>query len=202
MIRKFMIVILGFLAFYCFFSCEKKHLDPILPEGTDEPVVYITAKLDNDSIYLAGGINDYAGNTSVTDSLNHYRTFHFTLEDVHLTHPSFQVSINNYQTALSDHQSDLSHSIFVDERHYQYPENIDHFIPLAVTITWIDATGKEFSSAKVEQIHLFHITAVEDVVFEGRDYKKVSVEFDCRLENDGTILHLTEGKATLLFSSD
>ena len=202
MIRKFMRFFFGFLAFCCFFSCGKQHLDPVPPEGTAEPLVYISAKLDNDSIYIAGGTNNYAGNTSVTDTLNHYRAFNFILEDDHSTHLSFQVSINNYQTALSDLQSDLSHSIFVDERHYQYPENIDHFIPLAVTITWIDAAGNKFSSATVEQTHLFVITTVEDVVFEGKDYKKVSAEFDCGLENDGAIIHLTEGKATLLFSAD
>ena len=202
MIRKLIRVLFGFLVFCCFLSCKKQHLDPVLPEGTTEPLVYISAKLDNDSIYIVGGINDYAGNTSVTDTLNHYRAFNFTLADTHSAHLSLQVSINNYQTALGDHQNDLNYSIFVDERHYQYPENIEHFIPLAVTITWIDETGKRFSSATVEQTHLFLITAVEDVVFEGTDYKKVSAEFDCLLENDGAIIHLTEGKATLLFTAE
>ncbi len=184
------------------FSCKKEHLQPDPPPGSTEPLVYIAAKLNDDSVYFAAGVDSYVGSTSVFDTL-HYRAFSFTLKTPNDSLRSyFKISINNYTDTLGVLQDDLDHSIYVDLRHYQFPHNINHFTTLAITVNWIDSAGKTFSSDVVEQPDLFSITAVEDVIFEGKDYKQVSVEFDCTLDHEGTTLHLTNGKATLLFGTN
>lgn len=182
--------------------CRKEHLQPPIPEGEQAPVVYITAKLDDDSVYFAGGVDYYAGSTSVFDTLI-YRSFGFTLQNtLDSAHSYFQILINNYQSLQGNLQNDLDSSIFADVRHYQYPHNINHFIPLAVTVNWIDSAGKKFSSDGVEQVHFFSINTVEDVLFDGKKYKEVTVEFDCTLDAVGDVIHLTNGKGTLLFGVD
>lgn len=186
------LVLLSFI-----FSCKKEHLEPATPPGNPAPLVYITSSLDNDSVYFAGGVNNYVGNTSVTDSLT-YRAFNFTLKNPN--HPAqsyFQISINNYQNALGVAQTDLDSSINVSTRNYQ---DTIHFMPLAATVEWIDAAGIKFTSVLSQQTHLFSITSVEDVIFENKHYKKATVEFECNLsDSSGHILHLTNGRATLLF---
>ena len=181
-------------------SCKKEHLEPATPPGNPEPLIYITAKLSNDSVYFTGGVNNYVGNTSVTDSLT-YRTFNFILKNPN--HPAqsyFQISINNYENVLGVAQDDLDSSIYTGTRHYQLLTSISNFTPLNVTVDWINSAGIKFSSGLLQQNHLFSIISVEDVIFENKKYKISTVVFDCNLSAmNGHIIHLTHGRATILF---
>lgn len=190
---------LAFIVFCSFFSCKKEHLDPtVLPGGTPEPLVYISAFIDSDSVYFTGGLNSYSGATSMFDSLTH-RTFNFTLKNPHHPHQSyFLISINNYQNSLGIPQNDLDSTVFTDTRNYQQANH--PFAPLFATLTWTDSAGVIFSSAVVNQNHLFQITHVEDIIFDSKNYKKTSVEFDCLIASIHDTLHITNGKATILFS--
>lgn len=186
------------LVVFCFFfSCKKEHLPPD-SEVTDHQV-FITALLGTDSVYFAGGVNSYMGSVSFKDTLT-FRMFNFTLKNLQNDSCSyFEISINNYKDVLGIPQSDLDSSIYISMRPFQYPGEILYFIPLGVTVTWVDTAGLKFSSSTVQQSHLFSITAVDDVVFENKNYKEVSVEFECNLDADGSIIHLTNGKATIMF---
>jgi hypothetical protein len=187
------------IIFCSFFSCTKEHLEPDTPPGaTPEPLIYISAFLDNDSIYFAGGVNSYVGITSVSDTFTH-RTFNFTLQNsLDPSHSYFRISINNFQNMLGDLQNDLDSSIYSGERHYQFYS--DTFSPLGATLTWVDSLGVTFSSSFIHQTHLFSIIDAADVVFNNIEYKKTSVEFDCLIASDHDTLHITNGKATILFS--
>lgn len=175
----------------------KEHLQPPDVPGGHDPLAYIIAKFSTDSLALAGGVDDYVGSTSVKDTLTH-RMFSFILKNPQdPAHSYFRISINNYQNVLGDPEQDLAHSIFVDNRHYQ---ELLHFILLGATVEWYDSAGVKFSSEPLTQGHLFSITAVEDLTFEGRNYKKAIVQFVCNLsDGNGHTLHLTEGRGSLLF---
>ncbi|MEO5571409.1 MAG: hypothetical protein ABIT08_09505, partial [Bacteroidia bacterium] len=118
--------LLVIVAFCFFFSCKKEHLSPDItvppippPDSTTVPYVYITAFIDNDSVYFAGGLNSYEGATSVFDTLTH-RTFNFTMKNQqNPSYSYFQISINNYQDSLGILQNDLDSSIFTGARGYQ-----------------------------------------------------------------------------------
>lgn len=178
------------------FSCEKEHLQPVSPPGSQVPLVYVTANLGSDSVYFAGGVNSYVGSTSVFDS-SHFRTFNFTLKNPQNSfHSYFQISINNYRNVQGVLQNDLDSSVYTGTRNYQ---DSVHFMPLAATVVWYDSAGVRFSSDLFQQPHLFSITIVEDVIFENNNYKKSTVEFDCNLRDiNGNVLHLTNGRATIL----
>ncbi len=178
-------------------SCEKEHLQPDPPPGNTTPLVYISATLNHDSIYLAGGLASYVGSVSVSDILT-FREFNFTLKSTNNPfHSQMEISINNYQNEQGVLQADLDHSIFPGTRHYQ---NKDHFIPLAANVTWFDPAGIKFSSDATTQNTSFKIISVEDIIFESKPYKKAMLEFECNLADpNGHIIHLTEGRATALF---
>jgi len=186
------------------FSCKKEHLQPTAPSGGNPgPLVFISAKLDSDSVYFAGGVNNYVGSTSVFDTLT-YRTFVFTLSN---PQPSmqyyFKISINNYDSILGNSQIDLDSSIYVSTRNYELANAVGDFTPLNVTVEWYDSSGVKYSSAEYLQSTLFSITAVEDVTFENKKYRKATAEFQCYLGiNFINYIHLTNGKATMLFSAN
>lgn len=191
---------LGFLAsIFLIYSCEKEHLQPDIP-GQPDPLVYFLGRIGTDSIRITGGIDSYIGSTAVTDTHTN-RVFSFLLENFdHPSRSSLKISINNYQPHPGDLQSDLDHSVFPGDRHYQ---DIHHFLPLAVTVKWLNAHGTEYTSRLAPQSELFSILNVEDISNEGKDYKKTTVEFECNLRDDtGHTLHLTNGRAVLLFSVD
>ena len=71
------LIVLGALSFIL--SCKKEHLQPVSLPGDPEPLVYISAKLDGDSVYFAGGVNGYTGSPFVFDTGNN-RTFNFNLK--------------------------------------------------------------------------------------------------------------------------
>ena len=177
-------------------SCEREHLQPDIPGQTD-PLVYFIGRIGSDSVRIAGGIDSYIGSTAVIDTHTN-RVFSFLFEN--FDHPSrseLKISINNYQPHPDDLQSDLEHSVFPGDRHYQ---DIHHFLPLAITVQWLDAHGTEYTSRLLPQSDLFSILSVEDISNQGKDYKKAIVEFECNLsDNAGNILHLTNGRAALLF---
>ena len=111
---------------------------------------------------------------------------------------SFKISINNYSDVLGDPQSDLDNSIYPGNRFYNY--GAFFFLPGYVTIYWMDASGIEFKSTSAIPNN-FSIISVEDIVFESKNYKKTVLEFECYLQyNFGATIHLTNGKATVLFS--
>lgn len=178
------------------FSCEKEHLQPNIP-GEPDPVVYVLARLGNDSIRIAGGLDGYIGSTAVKDTLG-FREFKFILANPH--HPfnsSLHISINNHQNIMGDLQADLDHSVYTGTRHFQ---DSGHFIPLAATVVWYNANGIKFTTRTLMQPHPFSILDVEDVDFEGKTYKKTTVEFDSTLsDGHGHVLHLTNTRATILF---
>jgi len=178
-------------------SCEKEHLQPDIP-GQPDPLVYFIGRIGSDSVRIGGGIDSYIGSTAVTDTHTN-RVFSFLFENFdHPSRASLQISINNYQQHPGDLQSDLDLSVFPGNRHYQ---DNHQFLPLAITVTWLDAFGTEYSSRLVSQSDLFSILSVDDTTYEGKDYKKVTVEFVCNLtDNAGHSLHLTNGRAVLLFS--
>ncbi len=190
------------LVLFClFFSCKKEHLQPSIPAGgTSTPLVYISAILEHDSVYFEGGVNSYIGATSVNDSLTN-RTFNFSLKNPqNPSHSCFLISINNYQNSLGAPQTDLDNTIYSDMRDYQF--SLHPFSPLLATLTWIDSTGVSFTTGAIHQSHLFSITNVEDVVFNSKNYKKLAVEFDCLIASVHDTLHVTNGKATILFSAN
>lgn len=180
------------------FSCRKEHLQPADPSGNSEPLVYIAANLDGDSVYFAGGVNDYTGSTSVTD-IGSNRTFSFTLKNPQFfSHSYFKISINNYSSVLGNPQSDLDNSIYPGDRSYDAGGLF--FLPGSVTVYWVDAFGIEFKSTTAVP-NAFSITSVEDVVFESKNYKKAMLQFECYLQYNFTdTIHLTHGNATVLFS--
>jgi len=190
---KYLVVAVGLTLMV---SCMKEHLEP--PDHPNpDPLIYIIANLNGDSISFAGGLNSYVGSSSVSDTLSN-RTFNFTLKNPQTPgHSYFQISINNYKNELGELQQDLDHTIYPDSRHYQ---DAIHFIPLAASVDWHDASGVKFSSALSLQTQPFIINTVEDVVFENKHYKKTAVEFECNLsDGHGHVLHLTHGRAVILF---
>jgi len=186
-----------FVSIFLICSCEREHLQPDIP-GQPDPLVYFIGRIGSDSVRIAGGIDSYIGSTAVTDTHTN-RVFSFLFENFdHPSRSSLEISINNYQQHPGDLQSDLDHTVFPGNRHYQ---DIHHFLPLAITVKWLDAHGTEYTSRLVPQTELFSILMVEDIIYEGKDYKKVTVEFECNLsDNTGHILHLTNGRAVILFS--
>ena len=180
-------------------SCEKEHLQPDIP-GQPDPFVYFIGRIENDSVRIGGGVDSYIGSTSVRDTLSR-RMFNFALQNIH--NPallSIHFSINNYQIHLGEVQGDLDHTIFPGVRHFQDSNN---FIPLAVTIHWIDHNGIKYSSAPLVQSQPLSINSVEDVSYENKSYKKATVTFECNLSDDlGRVIHLTNGRAVILFGID
>lgn len=189
---KYFIFIISIALIY---SCEREHLQPDTP-GQPDPLVYFIGRIGNDSIRMAGGVDSYIGSTGVIDT-NLRRVFNFKFENFdHPSRSSLQISINNYQQHPVDIQSDLDHSVFPGDRHYQ---DIHHYIPLAVTVIWLDAQGIEYSSRRTPQSNLFTILQVDEIHHEGHNYKKVTIEFECNLaDNAGHILHLTNARAVIL----
>jgi|SRR6185436_5989753 len=189
--------------FSLIFSCKKEHLQPIVPPtaGNTEPLVFITANLDSDSVYFAGGVNNYVGKPSMVDTLTLFRMFNFSLQNSQ--HPSqsyFKISINNYQTVIGDPQTDLDSSIFPGDRSYTFQGVF--FIPLFVQVYWVDAAGDQFESTSAIP-NSFSIMSVTDTVVDAKNYKKTSLRFECYLQNTaGNILHLTNGSATVLFTTN
>ena len=184
------------IALFC--ACEKEHLNPG-PSSTSsaEPVVYITTKMDGDSVYFAGGVKGYAGIPSYQDTgLN--RIFNFTLEQTSQSQrSSFKISINNYSIVQGDPQADLDSSVFVSSRNYG---SGIFFTPLNAGITWYDSTGNEFKSVSTNS-NSFSINNVEDIEYETKKYKKTSITFDCFLVHNFTdSIHLTDGEAIIMFS--
>ncbi|HKR05295.1 MAG TPA: hypothetical protein VJY62_11740 [Bacteroidia bacterium] len=187
--------LMGLVALTFIFSCKKEHLEIDSPPGSPEPLIYITAKLNTDSVYFTGGINSYVGSASVSDTLT-YRTFNFTLKNPQNSHSYFQISINNYKNVQGVLLDDLDSSIYTGARHYQ---DTIHFMPLAATVVWIDSAGVRFSSVFLHQTHLFSIQSVEDIIYENKNYKKLTVQFVCNLRDmNGHILHLTNGNAIII----
>ena len=187
------------LSLFIIVACEREHLQPNVP-GEPDPLVYFLGRIGNDSVRIAGGIDSYVGSTTITDTLTH-RTFQFALKNIHNPLlPSIRISINNYQVHLGEVQSDLDHTIFPDGRHYQDNHN---FIPLAVTIEWFDNNGTKYSSKPLNQGHPFSLESVDEVTHEGKSYKKATVVFECNLSDAlGHIVHLTNGRAVILFGTD
>lgn len=177
-------------------ACEREHLQPTIP-GQPDPLVYFIGRIGTDSIRVGGGIDDYVGNTYVTDTLTN-RVFHFTLEQpLHPQANAIRISINNYMVHPGTLQDDLDNSIFPDDRHYQ---DNHPFIPLAVTVEWHNNHGIRYSSKALIQSDLFSITEVTEIIHEGKPYKKVTAEFECNLSDGaGHLLHLTHGRAVMLF---
>lgn len=181
-------------------ACKKEHLEPVVPPGSTGPVVYITAELDDDSVYFAGGIDNYSGVPSFSDNLAQ-RRFSFELKNSQSPSQSyFKISINNYKPVLGNPQDDLDSTIYPGNR--SYTAGVLGFSPLAATVYWTDASGIEFKST-IAVPNSFSITSVENVVFESKNYKKAVIEFECYLDNSNNVtIHLTNGKATVLFSVD
>ncbi len=181
-------------------SCEREHLEPNDPNDT-EPLVYILGKIGNDSIRIAGGLDNYIGSTSVNDTLASERIFFFTLRNPETPGRSyFTFKINNFQHIKSQLQDDLNHTVFPGLKPYQDDHHLSPLVSLGVTIIWFDENQREYSTQALEQGQPFSILSVEDVVFEGKFYKKAIVEFECDLaDHAGHILHLTNGRAALLF---
>lgn len=181
------------------FSCKKEHLQPIsLPGGNSGPLVFISANLDGDSVYYAGGINNYVGIPSMADTLTDFRMFNFSLQNSQLSSLSyFKISINNYQTVKGNPQTDLDSSIYPGSRSYMFPGVI--FIPRFVQVYWTDAAGVQFKSSSTP--NSFSITGVTDTIVDAKNYKKTMLQFECYLKNSsGNTIHLTNGKATALFT--
>ena len=193
--------IIFFLAIFFLLSCKKEHLDPESPStpGSTDPVVYIHAKLDNDSVYFAGGVDGYEGVPAVLDT-NNNRFFNFTLLDpLQPASSYFKFSINNYSTIPGNPQSDLDSTIYPGTRLYGGGL---FFMPLAAAISWTDASGTEYKSTPVAQ-NIFEIHKVEDVIFQSKKYKKTELSFECALVHNFTdTIHLTGGEATVLFSAE
>ncbi|HKR06304.1 MAG TPA: hypothetical protein VJY62_16835 [Bacteroidia bacterium] len=185
------------------FGCKKEHLQPITPPaaGNTEPLVFITANLDDDSVYFAGGVNNYVGIPSMVDTFTNFRMFNFSLQNSQLPFQSyFKISINNYQTVTGDPQTDLDSSIYPGNRDYMFQGVI--FIPLFVQVYWVDDAGDQFESTSAIP-NSFSIISVTDTVADAKHYKKTMLEFECYLQNNsGTTIHLTNGSATVLFSAD
>jgi hypothetical protein len=182
------------------FSCKKEHLQPVTPPGgNNEPLVFITASLDGDSVYYAGGVNNYIGIPSMVDTLANFRMFNFSLQNSQLPSQSyFKISINNYQSVIGNPQSDLDSSIYQGNRSYMFPGVI--FIPRFVQVYWVDATGVQFKSTSAVP-NSFLITSVTDTVADAKNYKKAMIQFECYLNNNsGSTIHLTNGNATVLFT--
>jgi hypothetical protein len=187
------------IAISILFSCKKEHLDPAIPSINSEPLIYVSTNLNGDSIYHAGGVNDYAGVTSYFDTINR-RTFNFTLRNVHDTSNSyFKISINNYKNILGVPQEDLDSTIYASNRTYN--GGLLGFNPLSATIYWIDSTGLQFKSTPATP-NIFSIISVEDTIYNSKKYKITKIEFECFLQDFNNTIHLTNGKATVLFSVD
>jgi hypothetical protein len=197
-IAKYFIVVIT-LAFI--FSCKKEHLQPVTPpvSSNTEPLVFITADLDGDSVYFAGGINNYVGIPSMVDTLTNFRMFNFSLQNSqHPAQSYFKISINNYQSFVGDPQTDLDSSIYPGDRSYMFQGVI--FIPLFVQVYWTDAAGARFESTSAVP-NSFSITSVTDTVVDAKKYKKTRLQFECYLQNtSGSTLHLTNGNAVVLFT--
>ena len=185
------------------FSCRKEHLQPIVPPatGNTDPLVFITANLDGDSVYFAGGVNNYVGIPSMQDTLVNFRMFNFSIQNSQLpTQSYFKISINNYQNIVGNPQTDLDSSIYPGTRSYMFPGVI--FIPRFVQVYWVDAAGIQFKSTSTVP-NSFSIISVKDTVVDAKNYKKTMLEFECYLKNSsGSTIHLTNGNATVLFSID
>jgi hypothetical protein len=205
MLKRYIVFLRYFIVLIVFsflYSCKKEHLEPLpLPpsSGSTEPVVYITAKLDSDSVYYAGGLSNYTGIPSYSDS-GSSRTFDFTLKNSQLPSQSyFKISINNYTTVLRNPQEDLDSTIYISNR--PYTSGTFFFVPLAAAIYWVDANGNQFKSTTTVP-NVFSILSVEDIVVESKKYKKTVLQFECYLKYGINNIHLTNGEATVLFSVD
>lgn len=184
----------------CLTACKKEHLQALPSNtGNSTPLVYVTARLDNDSVYFAGGINGYAGSTDITD-LNNYRTFNFTLRNQQLPNQSyFKISISNYAAFLGNPQSDLDSSLYPGNRSYN---SGFLFQPRAANVYWVDDSGAEFKSSQAIP-NAFVIQEVENIVYESKIYKKARLTFECFLVHNFTdTIHITDGDAIVLFSAE
>jgi hypothetical protein len=198
-------------AMWCFVSaCEKEHLQPDVPAGGQaEPLVYIHAMLDSDSVHYEGGVDSYIGEVTMTDSMNLYRYFNFYLYSELSTPvqpiPCFKIYINNLRLDLGVPENDLDSTIAAGS--YSYQDYSSGFTPFAVTVEWFDSAGAKYTTAFATQTPLnssFIITSVEDIVYQNKAYKKVEVLFECTLLRDNFIdtMQLTNGRATLLFGTN
>ena len=199
-------VILFYLSFISIlFSCKKEYLEPSLPPSNNSnPVIFISAILDSDSVYYAGGVDSYEARPSIFDTLT-YRRFDFTLSSSQ--HPAqlyFKISMNNYDTLLGPPQSDLDSSMYSGLRNYQLNNGPIWFTPLQMAIEWFDASGQRYTSRGYLQSTAILITSVEEVYFQYKKYKKVSLEFECYLKSTSITnpIHLTNGTAVVLFSAE
>ncbi len=183
------------------FSCEKEHLQPDNISSANDPLVYIEANLDSDYVYFAGGVNNYVGITAMHDTLTNFRMFDFSIQNPQLPLQSFfKISINNYQNTFGNPQTDLDSSIYPGNRSYMFPGVF--FIPRYVQVNWTDASGSQFKSV-ANMPNSFLITSVTDTFVDAKNYKKTLIEFECYLNNNfGSTIHLTNGNATVLFSTD
>jgi len=137
----------------------------------------------------------------MVDTLTNFRLFNFSLQSKELPSQSyFKISINNYQYVLGNPQTDLDSSIYTGSRSYMSPGTI--FIPLYAQVYWVDASGVQFKSTP-DTSNSFLITNVTDTLVNAKTYKKTSIQFECYLKNfSGTIIHLTNGNAVVLFTTN
>ena len=181
-------------------SCKKEHLEPkVNPTGSTEPVVFISTKMNGNSVNFAGGINGYEGIPSYLDT-NNNRIFNFILQQPTLPQQSmFKISINNYSNTPGDPQADLDSTVYVSSRMYGSGFFI---IPLNAGIIWYDSTGNDYKSVAANP-NSFNINSVEDIISGSKKYKKTLITFECFLVHNFTdTIHLTDGEATIMFSVD
>lgn len=174
-------------------------MQPDVPESAAEPLAYVSARIGNDSVHYAAGVNSYVGVAWVADtSSSRYFCFYLYNELIPVPKQCFKIYVNNAEMYSGIPVQDLDSTIVSDTLYYQ--DYTNSFYPSAVTIAWYDSAGTEYSTRMISQPNNFVITSVEDISHDNRMYKKVTVEFNCYLaDSNWNIIPLTNGRATLLF---
>ncbi|HYV91404.1 MAG TPA: hypothetical protein VE978_06460 [Chitinophagales bacterium] len=180
-------------------GCKKEHLQP---DEIKAPLTWISARINNDSVYFAAGVDNYAASTFVND-VDVHRSFGTSIKSTVAGSGYFEVFVNNYRDSLADLSGDLENSFQPGLFDYEYqPLGTMLFTPGGVIINWYDSSGNVYSSAYTVQSNAsFQIDTVETVVQDGLTYKKATVNFNCTLLDltNYNFTEVTNGQAVLLF---
>src|SRR6476659_2782402 len=97
-------------------GCRKEHLQP---DENGTPLTWVSAFVNNDSVYYAAGVNDYIGLTFVND-VDVHRSFGTSIKSTVAGSSYFEVLLNNYQNVSADLPGDLDHSFYPGSFDYEY----------------------------------------------------------------------------------
>jgi hypothetical protein len=184
-------------------ACTKKELpQPVNGSST----IWMQCKMNNIPFEMNVGQNATYG-TNISYINNTYKQFIFRIDATDLK-KSFEVSINNYADTVGNNYNDLEQTIKPGDYSFIHTSAFPFysFIPNEVGVSYTDkGTKTSFYSMTCYQTSdsKFTITAVKDVVENGKRYKLAEVDFSCTIQyKDGSNVwtySITDGHCAIPF---